>query len=101
MAHRTFGVLLGIAPLRKSKKQEAIPASAGDLARDGAQRTVATRFKLKSIAEHLDYDLPIADPAGDHRTRCRQSAVLRRSRTIGAPKTGIRSSHEFLRRANT
>src|SRR5712691_6847527 len=42
-AHRTEGVLLYISPLRQSEEQEPIPTSTGNLARDGAQRTVAAR----------------------------------------------------------
>src|SRR5271170_4713513 len=101
MAHRTAGVLLCTAPLRKPEKQEAIPASAGDLARDRAQRAVAARFVLRSVAQHFDDDLPIADPASEQRTRARQPAILRRSRAIDAHGTGIWSSHEFLRCADS
>src|SRR5713101_2178225 len=101
MAHRTERVLLGTSPLRQSEEQEPIPTCAGNLARDGAQRTVAARLVLKSVREHLDYDLPIADPAGEQRTRPRHPPVLRRSCAIDAAGTGIWPNGKLLRRAHT
>jgi len=65
------GTLLCIAPLRKPKKQQAIPARAGDLARDRAQGTVAARLILESFRKYLDDDLPIAEAPGKQCTRFR------------------------------
>src|SRR6266852_6845963 len=87
MAHRTEGALLGISPLRQSEEQQPIPTCAGNLARDRAQRTVTARLVLKPVREHLDYDLPIADPAGEQCARPRQPPVLGRSCAIDARGT--------------
>src|SRR5712692_3364131 len=101
MAQRTEGVLLCISPLRQSEEQQPIPTSTGNLARDRAQGTVAARLVLKSVREHLDHDLPIADPAGEQRARPRQSTVLRRSCAIDMGGTGIWPNGKLLRRAHT
>src|ERR1700690_2132715 len=96
-----MGILLCIAPLRQTEKQEAIPAGAGDLARDCAQGTVAARLILESFSEHLDDDLPIPQTSGQQGARFWQPVVLPRSRAIGALGTRLKSSHEFLRGSNT
>src|SRR5260370_11419807 len=99
MAQRTVGALLCITPLRQAKKEQAIPARAGDLASNSAQRAVAARIVLKSVAEHLDNDLPIAEAPREQRSRFRQPVILWRSRAING-RTEIRSCHEFLRCSN-
>src|ERR1700691_5352382 len=100
MAQRTAGTLLCITALRQAKKQQAIPARAGDLACDRAQGTVAAGLVLKSIRQYLDDDLPVTDAAGEQGTRFRQPVILRRSGAINAPKAGLWPRHEFLRRSN-
>src|SRR5437867_3745800 len=83
MAHRTTEALLAepsfwfkpsaIAPLREAEKQQPIPARAGHLARDGAERPVTARVELKAICKHLHDDLTVAQAA------CKQCASRRQS----------------------
>src|SRR5881396_3997917 len=83
MAHRTKEALLagpsfwlkpsGIAPLRQAEEQQPIPASAGHLARDGAQRPVTPRVELKAVCKHLHDNLTVAQAA------CKQCASRRQS----------------------
>src|SRR6185436_2033061 len=56
---------LCIAALRKSEEQQAIPARAGDLASDGAQRPIMPRFELEALGQHLHDDLPVMETTGE------------------------------------
>src|SRR2546422_6646916 len=95
MAHRTTEALLagpsfwlkpsGIAPLRQAEEQQPIPASAGHLARDGAQGPVTARVELKAFCEHLHDDLPVAQAACEQCARGRQSPVSLRLGAIDRP----------------
>src|ERR1700681_648000 len=100
MAQRTIGTLLCIAALRQPKKEQAIPASAGGLAGDRAQGSVAARLVLESVRQHLDHDLAITEAAREQCTRRRQPAVLRWPRSIYHPGAGIWPGEKLLRRAD-
>src|SRR2546427_8560053 len=83
MAHRTTEALLagpsfwlkpsGIAPLRQAEEQQPIPASAGHLARDGAEGPVTPRVELKAVCEHLHDDVTVAQSADRKSTRLNSS----------------------------
>src|SRR5437867_5699177 len=101
MAHRTTEALLagpsfwlkpsGIAPLRQAEEQQPIPASAGHLARDGAEGPVTPRVELKAVCEHLHDDVTVAQSACKQCARRRQSPVSLR---LGA------SNHTYRIRGN-
>src|SRR5438093_9842412 len=102
MAHRTTGAAFfagpsfwlkpsRIAPLREAEKQQSIPARAGHLARDGAQRPVTARVELKAICKHLHDNLTVAQSACKQCARGRQSPVSLR---LGA------SNHTYRIRGN-
>src|SRR5437764_1324649 len=109
MAHRTTEGLLagsfwlkpsGIAPLRQAKEQQPIPASAGHLARDGAQGPVTARVELKAVCEHRHGDVPVAQAACKQRARGRQSPVSLRLGASNRPYRirGNLTGQQFLRR---
>src|SRR2546425_3908629 len=111
MAHRTTGAAFfagpsfwlkpsRIAPLREAEKQQSIPARAGHLARDGAQRPVTARVELKAICKHLHDNLTVAQSACKECARGRQSPVSLR---LGASNHTYRirgnlTGQQFLRR---
>src|SRR5881628_1640078 len=95
MAHRITEALfagpsfwpqpLAIAPLRQAEEQQSIPARAGHLARDGAQRPVTPRLELKAVVKDLHEDLAVAQAACEQRPRRRQSPVSLRVGPIDRP----------------
>src|SRR6266404_7607941 len=96
MAQRISGALfprpslwskpLRTAPLREPEEQQAIPAGAGDLACDRAQRSILPRFELKPLIEHFHHNLPIVDSAREQCSRRRQSLVPLRLSAIDRPR---------------
>src|SRR2546426_11039336 len=110
MAHRTTGAAFfagpsfwlkpsRIAPLREAEKQQSIPARAGHLARDGAQRPVTPRVELKTVCEHLHEDLTVAQAACEQCARGRQSPVSLRLGASNRPCRirGSLTGQQFLR----
>src|SRR6202521_3147785 len=81
---------LRIRALRQAKKQEPIPARAGDFARDCAQGAVMPGFVLEALFEHFDEDLAVVEPAGKQRPRCRQPPVPLGLRAICYPRSTAR-----------
>src|SRR5438874_8737982 len=85
MAQRMTGALfprpslwstpLRISPLRESEEQQAIPAGAGDFARDRAQRSILARLELKPLFKHFHHNLTVSDPAREQCAGRRQSLV--------------------------
>src|SRR6202165_5340793 len=81
---------LRIRALRQAKKQEPIPARAGDFACDCAQGAVMPGFVLEALFEHFDEDLAVVEPAGKQRPRCRQPPVPLGLRAICYPRSTAR-----------
>jgi hypothetical protein len=105
VSQRIGGTVLITAPGRKvevevggqsasSPRQQAVPARAGDLACNGAQRPIAPGFVLEAVVEDFDDNLSIADAACEQGVGDGQSPVPRRPPPIGANRTLLH--HEFL-----
>jgi hypothetical protein len=84
-----------MTPLGDPKKEEAIPASAGHFAGDGAQRAIPLRLIFKAVFQNLDYDPAVFKLAGEQGARRRKPPVSSRSRAIqwsyGVPRSGFQS----------
>src|SRR2546428_2755254 len=110
MAHRITGAFFAgpsfwlkpsaIAPLREAEKQQSMPARAGHLARDGAQRPVTARVELKAVCKHLHDNLTVAQAACKQCASRRQSPVSLRLGASNRPCRirGNLTGWQFLRR---
>src|ERR1039458_2670749 len=73
---RTFRLgLRTVCPPSQSEEQEAVPARAGDLAGDGAERPVLPALVLEAVVQHLDQvRVPLKVP-GQQRPGNGQAAI--------------------------
>src|SRR6185436_20791207 len=87
---------LCITPLRKPEEEQAIPARAGDLAGDGAQRPIMPRFEFKALGQHFHDDLPVMETTGEEGAGSGQPGVSLRLRVVHSRRrTDLRRQESF------
>src|ERR1700683_1841943 len=68
--------------LRQAKEQQAVPACSGDLAGDGAQRSVAAGGIFETLRKYFDHNMAVGEPAGQKAPGFRDSPIALRLRAI-------------------